>query len=283
MAWACAGAERSISLLSGRLASDRGAWLSRSPFPVVLEGRTGMSETIVAGYALVSVDPRVETVVAQREAIERYCRRLGLKLHGHYQDPAAYGKVPMIDRPAGRRLVQDLCRGDHVVVARLDRLADSPLECSIQMDNWCRQGIVLHILDVGCILNPSDPSVQKLVDMLGRLVRAGQRLIGARGREKLAELKKQNKRFCSVAPYGFRWQKRGGETRLVADEAEQTILRRVGELWLQGYSIDAIRQYLAYTWKVKNRNSREFGCSEVRRMAVRGVREMAEEPQASQP
>jgi hypothetical protein len=70
---------------------------------------------------------------------------------------------------------------------------------------------------------------------------------------------------------------------MVPDEAERAIIHRVAELWLEGYSIDAIRQYLAYTWKVKNRNNREFGCSEVRRMALRGASEMAQKREAGQP
>jgi hypothetical protein len=55
----------------------------------------------------------------------------------------------------------------------------------------------------------------------------------------------------------------------VPNPYEQAILARVGELRLMGYSIDQIRQYLNYTWKVRNRRGREFGYEEVRRMCLR--------------
>jgi hypothetical protein len=89
------------------------------------------------------------------------------------------------------------------------------------------------------------------------------------------------KRFSSLAPGGLVLASlscaiHNGFPSNRSGEAEQEILFLVGELWLQGRTIDAIRQLLAYTWKVRNRNNREFGCSEVRRMAIRGARAIAE-------
>ncbi len=228
-----------------------------------------VAHPFVVGYVMASADPRVDSADAQRKAVEQYCERVKLKLHGCYIDDAAAGRVHIMDRPAGRQLVKDIRRGDHVVVARIDRLADSPVACALALDNWCRQGVLVHLVDVKVVLNPSDPGAQKLVEMLVRLVQAGQRLIGVRGREKLADLKCEGRRYSRHAPFGSRFQTRKGVTNLVPNEAEQTIMRRVGELWIRGHSIDAIRQYLAYTWRVRNRNNREFGCSEIRRMAIR--------------
>jgi hypothetical protein len=108
-------------------------------------------------------------------------------------------------------------------------------------------------------------------------------MTGARSREVIADLKKEGKRYCRTAPLGHRWEKGRGGTYMVPDEAERVIIHRVAELWLEGYSIDAIRQYLAYTWKVRNRNNREFGCSEVRRMALLGAKEITREREVSQP
>ena len=55
----------------------------------------------------------------------------------------------------------------------------------------------------------------------------------------------------------------------------QAIRRQVLELNSQGYSIDQVRRYLSYEWKVRNRKGNEFGYSEVRNMIVRGMEENA--------
>jgi hypothetical protein len=61
----------------------------------------------------------------------------------------------------------------------------------------------------------------------------------------------------------------GGETYAVPCRYERAILARVGELRLMGYSIDQIRKYINYTWKVRNRRGHEFGYEQVRRMCLR--------------
>ena len=79
-----------------------------------------------------------------------------------------------------------------------------------------------------------------------------------------------------TAPYGFRWEKaKDGKTYAVPVPEEQAICRRVAELYAQGYSVNQLRQYLAYKCKARNRNGREFGYTEVRNMALRGVKEQA--------
>jgi DNA invertase Pin-like site-specific DNA recombinase len=242
-----------------------------------------MARLYVAGYLMGSTNPKANSPDAQRQAIETHCQRVGLKLDGVYSDPAISISLPIHRRVAGARLDGDLRRGDHVV-ARFDQLAGTLTEATAVLDLWSRRGIVTHLLDAkGIRLDPDHPPTLRLIELLVAFAQAGRRMTGARAREQIAELKKQGKRYARHAPFGFEWQECRDGTNLVPNEAEQMILHRVGELWLQGYTIDAIRQYLAYTWKVKNRNNREFGCSEVRRMAIRGAREMAQERAASQP
>jgi DNA invertase Pin-like site-specific DNA recombinase len=244
-----------------------------------------MDKPLVAGYVMASADPGVQSRDAQREAIQRYCDPAGLKgVSGFYVDPASEGGLTFNRRAAGRRLDEDLRRGDHVIV-RFDRLAGSLLEAAFILESWFRRGVTTHLVDVdidGVRLEPHNPQARAIIWALVEFGRAGRRMTGSRARETIADLKKQGKRYCRIPPYGYRSEKRRGETVMVPDEVEQVILRRVGELWLEGHSIDAIRQYLAYSWKIKNRNNREFGCSEVRRMAIRGAREMAQELEASE-
>jgi hypothetical protein len=97
------------------------------------------------------------------------------------------------------------------------------------------------------------------------------KMVGARVKESFAEMKKEGRRCSRHAPYGYRWERRGKETFAVPAPSEQVILRRVVELREQGYTLDRIRQYLNYEWKVRNREGNEFGSTEVRNMVVRGA------------
>ena len=79
----------------------------------------------------------------------------------------------------------------------------------------------------------------------------------------LAQRKAEGRRYSRIAPFGNKWQRRGKTTLMVAAPREQQIMRRVAEMKTVGYSIDQIRQYLAYEWQVKNRNGRDFGSKEI--------------------
>lgn len=92
-----------------------------------------------------------------------------------------------------------------------------------------------------------------------------------RTREALAARKSQGRRFTRIAPFGYRWHRRGKGTVMVAVDAEQRIMRHVAEMRTSGYSIDEIRQYMAYEWQVRNRAGNSFGAKEIRKMAERGA------------
>jgi len=89
--------------------------------------------------------------------------------------------------------------------------------------------------------------------LLVSFTEAASRMVTIRNRATAARLKVQGRRRSRIAPYGFEFRKRGGKSFLVPEPIEQAIRRRVLELNSQGYSIDQIRRYLAYEWKVRNR------------------------------
>jgi DNA invertase Pin-like site-specific DNA recombinase len=220
------------------------------------------------GYARPSPDPEIEGVEAQGEAIRRYCADAGLALDGLFVDRAS-GKLWVHEREAGAKLFEALRRGDHLVVIAPHRIGDGFTMVTSIIDMLINMGIAVHFLDPPITLAPGDPAVRVAVELLSSLVRAGNRLNGCRVREAFSYRRRESRRCSGESPYGTRWQRRGGDTIAVPDPYEQAILARVGELRLMGYSIDQIRQYLNYTWKVRNRRGREFGHEAVRRMCLR--------------
>jgi DNA invertase Pin-like site-specific DNA recombinase len=230
----------------------------------------------VYGYIRASELPEIESPQVQHQMIAGYCRRVGREVDGFYADVSGSGKLSFHRREAGGRLFLDLRRGDHVVLARLDRLADSFLEAAFTLDDWARRGIVTHVLDIpGCCLDPGNPETRTLIELTVAFARYWREMIGTSVKESFVRMKRVGRRCSRFAPYGYRWERRGKKTFAVPDPTEQVILRRVVELREQGYSLDQIRQYLNYEWKVRNREGNEFGSTEVRNMAIRGAEMLA--------
>jgi DNA invertase Pin-like site-specific DNA recombinase len=228
-----------------------------------------MADRRAFGYARPSPDPEIAGVEAQGEAIRQYCQKAGLRFDGLFVDRAASGKLWVHQREAGSKLLESLRRGDHLVVVAPHRIGDSFTMVTSTLDTLMNLGIAIHFLDPSIALAPGDPAGRVAVALLSSLIEAANRLNGCRVREAFYYRRREGRRCSGESPYGTRWQRRGRETYAVPDPYEQAILARVGELRRVGYSIDQLRQYLNYTWKVKNRRGREFGYEAVRRMCLR--------------
>jgi DNA invertase Pin-like site-specific DNA recombinase len=96
-----------------------------------------------------SLAKQVSSVAVQKSLIEAYCKKEGLTWRGRfYVDPATSGKTAVMDRPAGREMMQNLKRGDHVIVAHLDRMFRSFVNFAVTMEVFEQRGITVHILDM---------------------------------------------------------------------------------------------------------------------------------------
>jgi DNA invertase Pin-like site-specific DNA recombinase len=170
----------------------------------------------------------------------------------------------------GGQLMEVLSRGDLLVVASMDRLSRKLDSFANLLDAFHRLGVVLHVPDLGTI-DPRHPKARALIESLIYFADQQPILRGMRTRESHATLRASGEWCTRHAPFGTRWKKRGGKTYAVPDPNEQAICKKVAELRIAGYTWHQIRQYLAYEWKVRNRNGKEFGYEEVRKMALRGA------------
>jgi hypothetical protein len=59
---------------------------------------------------------------------------------------------------------------------------------------------------------------------------------------------------------------------MVPDEDERKIMTQVIKMRSEGYSLDEIRQYLNYTWKVRTRTGGEWTNSRVAYVSEQGLR-----------
>jgi DNA invertase Pin-like site-specific DNA recombinase len=228
----------------------------------------------IFGYVRASTDPTIDDAEAQKRVIAEYAKRHGCTVDGFYSDPAVPEKKDLIDRPAGRELLIRLKRGDRVIVARLDRLANSFIGFAHLLKAWDNRGIILHLCDLPAgsdTLDPSNPLSRRLVHLLCAFADRERQMLGERTRESFAQLKAEGRRRSRFAPFGFRWERRGGKTYMVPNPEEQELCCRVARWYAEGKTIDQIRQYLSYVYKIRNRNGNDFGRTELRGMVDRGA------------
>jgi DNA invertase Pin-like site-specific DNA recombinase len=222
------------------------------------------------GYACgTSHGTRAEGAAAQKEAIEAYCQRIHRKLDGVFADVAASEDIALRDREAGGLLYTTAERADHIVVAKVDRLGGSFAEVARVLDNLTKRGVVLHVLDMDCVIDHANPHAESLVKFIVAVSKLGRQMIAKRTKQALAGRKAEGRRFARFAPWGFKWQRCGRMTVMVPVEREQEIQRVAAEMFDRGYPVDQVRQYLSYEAKVRNRNGRDFSNSDVEKMVRR--------------
>jgi DNA invertase Pin-like site-specific DNA recombinase len=202
---------------------------------------------IVAGYLRASTDRQVESPDVQLDIIRRYCERQQLPEPTIYADPDVSGGTPLAERPAGSRMMRDLGRGDHVVVARVDRLSRNFLDFAITIDCWSKAGITLHPCDYPMTISPDNPWSMAFIQMLMMFAENERKLIGTRTREGLQYRASQGRKIHAYPPWGFRHEPRpDGHEYRVPDEHESRLCLRAAELALDGYQPKQIVEYFTH-------------------------------------
>jgi DNA invertase Pin-like site-specific DNA recombinase len=235
-------------------------------------GETPLPAGRTYGYIRASHDSEVEIPETQSKIIATYCRRIGRRLDDVFSDEAPSCGLPLAEREGGKALMRGLRKGDHIVAARMSGMFRSFIEFGKTLDAWARLGVVRHLCDVPAgPLDPEDPLTRHLIDLLVLFNASRSRRIAARCRAVSDRLKAEGRRNSRYAPYGSRWEKRGGLSYQVPDPDEQRLCIKAAEMRLEGFSWHQVRRYFAYEWQVRNRKSNPFGYTEIRELTFRGL------------
>ena len=106
----------------------------------------------IYGYVRVSTAMQAdngESLDAQRRQVEGYAMQLGWDLDHVFVERGVSGGKALADRPEGAKLLKRLRKGDAVVGSKLDRLFRSALDALQTCSDLKRQGVSLHLLDLG--------------------------------------------------------------------------------------------------------------------------------------
>ena len=161
-----------------------------------------------------------ETMEIQREFLEQYCQLYGLEVADVYEDDGVSGTIPLNERPAGRRLLEDAAqeRFGAVLVSKLDRLGRTLLVIVDAHDRLQEAGGGVGLVSGREPIDTSNPSGRLIFQMLASFAeydreniaertQAGQRRAFFRGRQ------------VGAIPYGYDIVAKDGEFVVVEEEA----------------------------------------------------------------
>ena len=193
----------------------------------------------VAGYVRVSSEGQAEnySIPQQKRNLEDYCRIKGWNLIKIYVDPGFTGAN--IDRPALKELLDNIAMYDIVLVYKLDRLSRSQKDVLNLIDKFseasCKFASIQENFDTTTPLGMAMLGIMAAFAQLERETIKERMALGRKGRTE-----KGLWRAGSNVPTGYDYI----DGHLVIREDEAVQIRKIFELFLQGWTINKIRIYM---------------------------------------
>lgn len=193
----------------------------------------------IAGYVRVSTDIQAErySIPQQIELIENYCKAKEWTLLKTYTDGGFTGAN--VDRPALQELLENIDNYDMVLVYKLDRISRSQRDCLELVEYFSKHGCAFTSIQEN--FDTSTPLGMAMVGILAAFAQLEREQIkermalGRRGRTK-----KGLWRAGSNVPTGYDYI----DGHLVIRDDEAVQIRKIFELYLDGWSIHKIKNYM---------------------------------------
>ncbi|MBL4847495.1 MAG: recombinase family protein [Planctomycetes bacterium] len=203
---------------------------------------------------------------AQRTACEVWSKREGLNLAAWLQDEGVSGAKGLEDRPALLDAIDQLGRGDVLLVAKRDRLGRDPILVALLERLVAKKGARVASA-AGEGTEGDDPAsvlMRRMIDAFSEYERL---LIGARTKAALAR-KRARGEVSGTVPFGKRATADG---LLVDDEGEQAVIAAVLAARARGLSQRKIVAELKARGLVSPRSTKALGLSQVNRILKRAA------------
>lgn len=179
---------------------------------------------------------------AQEERIAAYCRTAGLRLVELIREEGTSAKIPLAERPTGRRVIIALRenKARHVVALKLDRLFRDAADALNQTRAWDKGGVALHLVDVGGqTINTAAAMGRMFLTMMAGFAELERNLIAERTASVLRH-KKGRREVYNHPPLGYDH----GNGKLIANLSELEIIRFIQNKHSENLSMRKIAEYL---------------------------------------
>ncbi len=188
------------------------------------------------------LDQDFNTLDAQREAGEAYVASQKSEgwvcLPERYDDGGFSGGT--VERPALKRLLADIESGliDSVVVYKVDRLSRSLLDFAKMTERFDAHGV--SFVSVTQQINTATSSGRLMLNVLLSFAQFEREIISERTRDKIAAARRKGKWAGGRPVLGYDLVSQPGGSRLLVNEAEAALVRRIFETYLEGGTLLSI-------------------------------------------
>lgn len=208
-------------------------------------------------YVRVSTEEQAKSglgMEAQLARIKWYCEGNKEKLPEIFPEPyvddGVSSTVKFMARKAGRAMHNELRKGDHVVIAKLDRLGRDVRDVFDTTEQWADMGVVIHCLDVaGSIVDTKSAMGRFMLGMIALFAQFERDRMSERTKEALAAWRARgcpSRRVMQFGPgYRGKWDWRAKRCIKVRFEPEWEQMKRIYDMRLSGMEFTDIRLKLA--------------------------------------
>ena len=204
--------------------------------------KQSLSNMAVA-YIRVSTDDQDLSMQVQERKLRAYCATKGFELVAVLSEPGVSGKTPLYSRPEGAKIQELINKGgcSHVVALKLDRLFRNAGDALTVSEEWLKQGVNLHIVDMsGSAIDTGSPQGRMFFTMLAGFAEFERGMIAERTSAALQQKKANGSVYCGKTPFGV--DAVGG--RLVPNSTEKLALDLMREMRERGFSLRDIASRL---------------------------------------
>lgn len=228
---------------------------------------------MILGYIRCSTEDQIKgsTLQDQENVIRGYAMTQGVDRFGVqvYADPDVSAKIPLRERPEGKRLIAEAQEGDTIIAAKMDRIFRSARD-ALEIADYCMANkINLVLFDMGVQPVTGDGPSRMFFTMLAAFAEFER----GRIRERLVQGKLSKARngghTGGEAPYGYRIVGEGRTARLEESPEERAIVELVrAEIKNRTFTNGGMARKLNAEGKL-NRAGKPFAAYQVQRIAER--------------
>lgn len=220
-------------------------------------------------YCRVSTDYQVKngcSLESQKSICEDYARKKGMCLHKSFNDAGLSGTLPIHRRPGLKAAIDEIEKGDVLLVAYRDRLARDPeVTCDINREIRRRKARVVSCAGEGTESDDEYDLAAAIAyyasDFLSKMEQV---LAKVRCKKKTEEKRSKGER-CGYIPFGQKLSEDG--VHVEPNEDEKKIIEEMQKLEYDGYSLAKIATILNKN-KMHNRDNKKWNYASVYRILL---------------
>ena len=175
----------------------------------------------------------------QLDLCRAWCRRKGYAVAGEFEDRALSGSEE--DRPGLWSAIDALRRGHVLVAYKLDRLARDVYLAELIQREADKRGATVETVEGGT--NGASPEQRMIRQVLQAFAEYERKVIAARTRAAMLRHQAAGRRMSAQPPFGWKPDP-ADPARLVKDDGEQAVIRRIVRLHAEGLGLREIAREL---------------------------------------